>query len=88
MECRVVRVGNREVVLAEVCRIVASLDTPALSGRRQSTAAAGVESADAGHVGMNARLVPRIVGGLPGWTVQESAQPNEMVQVQMLLLPT
>jgi hypothetical protein len=29
-----------------------------------------------------------IVGGLPGWTVQESAQPNEMVQVQMLLLPT
>jgi pyruvate dehydrogenase (quinone) len=37
LECRVDRVGNSEVVLAEVRRIVASSDTPAASGRRQST---------------------------------------------------
>jgi hypothetical protein len=37
LECRVDRVGNSEVVMAEVCRIVASSDTPAPSGRRQST---------------------------------------------------
>jgi hypothetical protein len=35
--CRVDRVGNSEVVLVEVCRIVASSGTPEPSGRRQST---------------------------------------------------
>ncbi len=36
MECRVDRVGNSEVVLAEVCRIVASSDTPARTFRSAS----------------------------------------------------